>query len=132
MDEDIKAKILEKWKNRAMDWHKKELAEEGQIGVDATEEESVNQELALVRELKKIVLESNLDRKSVYLTALATPEHMLERGKTPPNLPEVVKGLLRKGELKDKVLDVTKKYKVGGKSYFYLWGLDDERAAGLY
>jgi len=132
MDEDVKAKILEKWKNKAMDWHKKELAEEGQIGVDATEEESVNQELALVRELKRIVLESSLDRKSVYLTALATPEHMLERKKTPPNLPDVVRGLLRKGELKDKVLEVTKKYKVGGKSYFYLWGLDDERASGLY
>jgi hypothetical protein len=132
MDEDVKAKILEKWKNKAIEWHKKELAEEGQIGVDATEEESVNQELALVRELKRIVLESNLDRKSVYLTALATPEHMLERKKTPPNLPDVVRGLLRKGELKDKVLEVTKKYKVGGKSYFYLWGLDDERASGLY
>ena len=64
--------------------------------------------------------------------ALATPEHMLERKKTPPNLPDVVRGLLRKGELKDKVLEVTKKYKVGGKSYFYLWGLDDERASGLY
>jgi hypothetical protein len=132
MDEDVKAKILEKWKNKAIEWHKKELAEEGQIGVDATEEESVNQELALVRELKRIVLESSLDRKSVYLTALATPEHMLERKKTPPNLPDVVRGLLRKGELKDKVLEVTKKYKVGGKSYFYLWGLDDERASGLY
>jgi len=132
MDEDVKAKILEKWKNKAIEWHKKELAEEGQIGVDATEEESVNQELALVRELKRIVLESSLDRKSVYLTALATPEHMLERKKTPPNLPDVVRGLLRKGELKSKVLEVTKKYKVGGKSYFYLWGLDDERASGLY
>ncbi len=132
MGEDVKAKILEKWKSKAIEWHKKELAEEGQIGVDATEEESVNQELALVRELKRIVLESNLDRKSVYLTALATPEHMLERKKTPPNLPDVVRGLLRKGELKSKVLEVTKKYKVGGKSYFYLWGLDDERASGLY
>jgi len=132
MDEDIKAKVLEKWKSKAMDWHKKELAEEGQIGIDATEDESANQELALVRELKRIVLESNLDRKSIYLTALATPEHMLERGRTPPNLPEVVRGLLKKEELKARVLEVMKKYKIGGKSYFYLWGLDDERAAGLY
>jgi len=132
MDEDIKAKVLEKWKSKAMDWHKKELAEEGQISVDATEDESVSQELSMVRELKKIVLESGLDRKSIYLTALATPEHMLERGRTPPNLPDVVRGLLKKEELKARVLEVMKKYKVGGKSYFYLWGLDDERAAGLY
>jgi hypothetical protein len=132
MDEDIKAKVLEKWKSKAMDWHKKELAEEGQISVDATEDESVSQELSMVRELKKIVLESGLDRKSIYLTALATPEHMLERGRTPPNLPDVVRGLLKKEGLKAKVLEVMKKYKVGGKSYFYLWGLDDERAAGLY
>jgi hypothetical protein len=132
MDDEIKAKVLEKWKSKAMDWHKKELAEEGQISVDATEDESANQELALVRELKRIVLESGLDRKSIYLTALATPEHMLERGRTPQNLPEVVRGLLKKEELKSRVIEVMKKYKVGGKSYFYLWGLDDERAAGLY
>ena len=132
MDDEIKAKVLEKWKSKAMDWHKKELAEEGQISVDATEDESVSQELSMVRELKKIVLESGLDRKSIYLTALATPEHMLERGRTPPNLPDVVRGLLKKEELKARVLEVMKKYKVGGKSYFYLWGLDDERAAGLY
>lgn len=132
MDEDVKAKVLEKWRNRAMEWHKKELAEDNQITVDATEDESANQELAMVRELKKIVLDSGLDRKSIYLTALATPERLLERGKTPANLPDVVKGLLKKEELKGRVLEVMKKYKVGGKSYFYLWGLDDERASGLY
>jgi hypothetical protein len=131
MDEEIKAKVLEKWKNKAMEWHKKELAEEG-LSIDASEDNSANQELTMVRELKRAVLESNLDRKSIYLTALATPEHMLERGKTPQNLPEVVRSLLRKSELKDKVLEITKKYKVNGKSYFYLWGLDDERASGLY
>jgi len=132
MDDEIKEKVLEKWKSKAMEWHKKELAAEGEIVVDSSEEESTRQELALVRELKKIVLESSLDRKSIYLTALATPEQMLERGRTPQNLPEVVKGLLKKAELKSRVIEVTKKYKVGGKSYFYLWGLDDERAAGLY
>jgi len=132
MDDEIKEKVLEKWKSKAMEWHKKELAAEGEIVVDSGEEESTRQELALVRELKKIVLESSLDRKSIYLTALATPEQMLERGRTPQNLPEVVKSLLKKAELKSRVIEVTKKYKVGGKSYFYMWGLDDERAAGLY
>ena len=132
MDDEIKEKVLEKWKSKAMEWHKKELAAEGEIVVDSSEEESTRQELALVRELKKIVLESSLDRKSIYLTALATPEQMLERGRTPQNLPEVVKSLLKKAELKSRVIEVTKKYKVGGKSYFYMWGLDDERAAGLY
>lgn len=132
MDDEIKAKVLDKWKSKAMEWHKKELAAEGEIVVDSSEKDSIGQELALVRELKKIVLESGLDRKSIYLTALATPEQMLERGKTPQNLPEIVRGLLKKAELKSKVLEVTKKYKVGGKSYFYMWGLDDERAAGLY
>jgi hypothetical protein len=132
MDDEIKARVLDKWKSKAMEWHKKELAEDGEIALDSSEEDSTKQELALVRELKRIVLESSLDRKSIYLTALATPEQMLERGRTPQNLPEVVKGLLKKTELKSKVLEVTKKYKVGGKSYFYMWGLDDERAAGLY
>ncbi len=132
MDDEIKAKLLDKWKSRAMEWHKKELAADGDIVLDSSEEDSTRQELALVRELKKIVLESSLDRKSIYLTALATPEQMLERGRTPQNLPEVVKGLLKKTELKSRVIEVTKKYKVGGKSYFYMWGLDDERAAGLY
>lgn len=132
MDDEIKEKVLEKWKSKAMEWHKKELAMEGDMVLDSSEEDSIRQELTLVRELKKIVLESGLDRKSIYLTALATPEQMLERGKTPQNLPEVVKGLLKKTELKSRVIEVTKKYKVGGKSYFYMWGLDDERAAGLY
>ena len=132
MDDEIKARVLDKWKSKAMEWHKKELAAEGEIVADSSEDDSTKQELVLVRELKKIVLDSGLDRKSVYLTALATPEQMLERGRTPQNLPEVVKGLLKKTELKNRVIEVTKKYKVGGKSYFYMWGLDDERAAGLY
>ena len=132
MDEEIKAKVLEKMKSGAMDWHKKKLSEETEGSIDAGEEDSVKQELALVRELKKIIVDSSLDRKSVYLSALATPEHMLERGKTPPNLPEVVRSLLRKNELKGRVLEATKKYKVCGKSYFYLWGLDNERDSGLY
>ena len=132
MNDDAKSKILEKWKNKAIDWHKKELATEGELSIDANEEDSAKQELAMVRELKQIVLDSTLDRKSIYLTALATPEQMLERGKTPENLPLVVRSLVRKTEIKAKVLEVTKKYKIGGKSYFYLWGLEDERAGLLY
>ena len=132
MNDDAKSKILEKWKNKAIDWHKKELAAEGELSIDASEEDSAKQELAMVRELKQIVLDSTLDRKSIYLTALATPEQMLERGKTPENLPLVVRSLVRKAEIKAKVLEVTKKYKIGGKSYFYLWGLEDERAGLLY
>jgi len=132
MNDDAKSKILEKWKNKAIDWHKKELAAEGELSIDASEEDSTKQELAMVKELKQIVIDSTLDRKSIYLTALATPEQMLERGKTPENLPLVVRSLIRKAEIKAKVLEVTKKYKIGGKSYFYLWGLEDERAGLLY
>jgi hypothetical protein len=129
--DDAKARVLEKMRKDAMEWHKKNVSEESG-GMDAVEEDSTKQELALVRELKKEIVEMNLDRASVYLSALATPEHLLERGKTPPTLPSVVKSLLRKDELKDKVLELTKRYKVGGRSFYYLWGLDDERDSEIY
>jgi hypothetical protein len=134
MDEDVKKRVLEKLKKGATDWHQKEMAEEmpNSLTIDATEEDSVKQELSLIRELKKVIVDSSLDRKSVYLSALASPEQMLERGRTPPNLPDVVRGLLKKDELKNSVLDITKKYRISGKSYYYLWGLDDERAGLLY
>ena len=129
---DAKERALEKMKKGALDWHKKELAEEWEISSDASEQDAITQELELVRELKKIIVESNLERKSVFLSALAIPEQMLERGKTSQNLPMVMRNLLRKEEIRGKVLEATKKYKVAGKSYYYMWGLDDERDAGLY
>jgi hypothetical protein len=133
MDE-IKAKVLEKIKRDAIDWHRKELSDEGTEtrSIDASEGDSAKQELALVRELKKAVVDSSLDRKSIYLTALASLEQALEMGRTPENLPTVVKSLLKKDEIRAKVLELTKVYKISGKSYYYLWGLDDGCATELY
>ena len=132
MDEEVKKRVLEKLRKEATEWHKTELAKDGDISIDSSEADSAKHELVMVRELKQAVLDSGLDRKSVHLSALAIQEQMLERGRTPPNLPDVVRNMMKKDELKGKVLEITKKYKISGKSYYYLWGLDDERVGLLY
>lgn len=127
MDE-AKNKVLEKWKKKAMDWHR---SRGGEIKVPEEarefipEERSTEVELDFIKELKKVIVASDLDRKSIFLNVLANQEKSLEKGIIPGKLPEVVKNIARRPGMKEKVVDLSKKYGVGGSNLYYIWGLEN-------
>jgi hypothetical protein len=126
-------KTLEKMKKRATEWHAKRRdvpASERAIVDDegistGGAEEAIKRELSIVRELKAVVANSKLERKVVFLSALQSAQELLERGSIPDNLPIVVKNLSRKDEVRDDVYAITKKYRTGGATYFYQWGIGE-------
>lgn len=130
MTEKVKNKVLEKWKKKALEWHK---SQGGNVKIPkearefVPEERSCEIELEFVRELKKVIIDSDLDRKSILLNVLANQEKSLEKGITPGKLPEVVKNIARKPRIKEKIVELSKKYGVGGSNLYYLWGLDNVR-----
>ena len=112
---------VEKLKQRAMEWHEKQTPSDT---IENDEKNSGNAELNLISELKKIIVSSNIERKTVPLMALTDQEQRLERGIEATRLPEVVRNLTKKPEIKDRVITATKKYRVSGESLHYLWGLE--------
>lgn len=126
--EEAKDKAIKRLKDSAMDWYKNQKENvEVQEKEYIPESESNNVELDFVRALKKLIMDSELDRKSVLLVALANQERSLERGIAPEKLPEVVRNISRKPEIKSKVISLSKYYRIGNSDLCYLWGLEDER-----
>ena len=124
--EDYKEKALEKIRQRAMDWHSDKAEDkEGDKVFSAPEAKSAEAELGLVLELKKIIQQSTIERKEVLLAALQAQENMLVEGRIPEKLPYLVKNILNKKEITDRVTDAAKRYRIAGESLYYLWGLED-------
>lgn len=126
-EDSAKARALEKMKERAMSWYSDAKArEEDAPGKrDISEKENAEQELRLVRDIKKAVVDSGIERKDIALMTLRNFEKQLEKGESPQNLPDVVKSLGKRPELSGAVREITKHYVVGSSSYYYLWGLSD-------
>ncbi|MEM0372703.1 MAG: hypothetical protein QXO69_02580 [archaeon] len=91
---------------------------------ETSEENRFYAELSLISELKSIVSSSNLERKTVLLTALEDQEQKIRNGFEATRLPEIVRNLAKKPEVKDRVITATKKYRISGESLHYLWGLE--------
>ena len=88
--------------------------------------EEVEAELGLVFELRKILQQSNVERKEVLLIALQNHEKVLLEGRISENLPYFVKNILSKRQIRDRAIDATKRHRVAGESLYYLWGLENE------
>lgn len=129
MTEDIKNKILEKWKQKAMEWH---MSRGGSIKIPERsegfipEDKSIEVEMAFIKELKKIIVDSKLERKSILLNVLANQERNLEKGVEPGKLPDVVRNIAKKEEISNKVIKLAKEYNIGGVNLCFLWGLENE------
>jgi hypothetical protein len=127
MDE-IKQKVAEKMRNRAMSWHQKRgdsSSDAPVIGVvNVSEADSVIAELGFVRELIKIVEGSNIERKSIILNALTNQEQKLASGYSAEKLPELTRNISRKREIGGLVIGLAKRYKIGKQNLAYWWGLE--------
>ncbi len=129
--DDVKQRALDKMKGRAMNWYtdmkSREVADvDAPIRRDISESENPEQELRMLRDIKKAVAESSIERKDIVLMTLHTLERQLEKGQSPQNFPIVVKNLGKKPEIAGEVSNITKRYMVGASSYYYMWGLGDE------
>lgn len=129
MREEMKKKVLEKWKQKAMEWH---ISKGGSVKIPEKakefipEDKSIEVEMAFIKELKKIIVDSNLDRKSILLNVLANQERNLEKGIEPGKLPDVIKNIARKDEISSDVIRIAKEYNISGVNLCYLWGLENE------
>jgi hypothetical protein len=133
--ENVEAKLIAKYRKNAIDWHKSKYADkpaqekveekaEG-ASVDEVKKQSFDQELALIEDLKNVVMESTLEenRKPIFLGILRSAEEKLRAGTPHERLPDIVRNLTEKGELKNGVLEATKRHSVDDQSFYYLWGL---------
>lgn len=129
--DDVKQRALDKMKGRAMNWYtdmkSREVVDaDAPIRRDISESENSEQELRMLRDLKKAVAESGIERKDIVLMTLHTLERQLEKGQSPQNFPIVVKNLSKKPEIAGEVCNITKRYMVGSSSYYYMWGIGDD------
>lgn len=129
MTEEVKNKILEKWKQKAMKWH---MGKGGKVKIPEKAEEfipenkSIEVEMAFIKELKRIIVDSDIERKSILLNVLANQERNLEKGIEPGKLPDVIRNISRKEEISSEVIRLAKEYNIGGVNLCYLWGLENE------
>lgn len=127
-NEEAKQRAIDRLRNRAVDWYEKQ----GDPTVETTEapgpavpeSDAPRVEMAFLLELMKLIGGSNLERKSVVLQALSNQQLKLEVGKPAEKLPELVRHLVRKEEIKFLVLALAKKYKIGKHDLTYWWGLE--------
>lgn len=127
MDEiDVKQKAIDKLRKSAMQWHESKIDKpvHNEIVIES-DDKNTEQELLLITEIKQAVIDSKLDRKSVFLTGLAEQEAKIQRNVDATKLPEIIKNLAKKDEVKDKIREITKKYGLNGKTYHYLWGIEE-------
>jgi len=127
-NEEAKQRAIDKLRNRAVDWYEKQgdptVESTGAPGPAVPESEAPKVELEFLMELMKLIGDSNLERKSVILQALSNQQLKLETGSPAEKLPELVKNLIRKDEVKFHVLTLAKKYKIGKQDLAYWWGLE--------
>lgn len=115
---------LEKLKQDAMEWYEKKqpsIARATKKKQDNNSEDSIKQELAIIKQLKKIIANSELERKAILLEAMSTAEYKLKKGKMPENLPSMVEQLTKKEDIKDQVINTLKQYKLNNIAYYDLW-----------
>jgi len=111
---EVKEKVLEKIKEKALAWH---------AGRNVQEKDAGGQELKMIKEIKKTIVESSLNNKAILLITIKTLKDKLEKKENPETLPIFVKNLAKKPEIREKILEITKKYNVSGLSYYDLWDL---------
>jgi len=121
--EETKNKLIEKMKQKALEWQSSEKKEPAVETFEETNQSSL--ELRLITELKKIIADSSLERKVIFLTVLNEQEKKITEDGESMKLPEVVRNLTRKEEIKSQVTELTKKYSLNGKTLCYLWGIEN-------
>jgi len=134
--EDTSERVAEKMRKSAMKWHTERhetriepvIEKPKKTDEEATKKktDSLEQELALIQELIQIVEESDLEdgRKAVFLGVLRGAEEKLREGEVHPHMPDIVRNLADKPELRNRVIEATKHYSVDNQSFYYLWGLE--------
>lgn len=136
----LQDKIAEKYKKNALTWYQSKSSQpkynvlniESKIPESEESKETENKELntyaqeaMLVDDIKNAILESSIheDRKDIYMNVLEDVQEKIKNGDVPISLPDIVKNMIAKPELRDRIMECCGKYSIDGKTYTYLWGL---------
>ncbi|MFH0987001.1 MAG: hypothetical protein V1911_03025 [Candidatus Micrarchaeota archaeon] len=90
----------------------------------AADDSIMQVEREYINELLGMIDKTSIENKSVLRIGLISQLSALDKGEDAVRLPAIIRNLARKEQIKDRVLTITKKHRVDGKSLHELWGLE--------